>query len=326
MRRLFYLVLFIVGIMLGIPRAPIIITPGIDKTPIASDPLLSIRVHYAPTGEVLQMDLEDYIKGVVASEMPASAGIEALKAQAIAARTIAVRKMKVLGGTPSLPDADVTSDHRIDQAWNPESVIRQRWGSVSFWLNWPKVVKACQETKGLILTYRGLPCEAVYHSTCAGSTEAAKDVWTGDVPYLQSASCNFCSDSPYYRPETISIPISLVSAALTNAGASISVSTIRAGSALAISQVSPTGRVKEVLVNGQKIRGLEFRMALGLRSTRVLSFAVKGDSVVFQVKGYGHGVGMCQYGAMGMAKQNRTFQEILSHYYPGTKVTAIFEE
>jgi stage II sporulation protein D len=325
-RRLFFLVLFIFGIMLGIPRTPITVPPRIDKTPVATDPLLSIKVYYVPTGEVLEMDLEDYIQGVVASEMPASAGIEALKAQAIAARTIAVRKMKVLGGTPSRPDADVTSDHRIDQAWNPESVLREKWGSVTFWLNWPKVVRACQETQGLILTYRGLPCEAVYHSTCAGSTEAAKDVWTQNVPYLQSVSCNFCSDSPHYRPQTVSIPISTVSSALAEAGASIPVSTIRAGGTLAISQVSPTGRVKEVLVNGQKIRGLEFRMALGLRSTRILSFAVKGDSVVFQVKGYGHGVGMCQYGAMGMAKQNRTHQEILAFYYPDTKVTAIFEE
>ncbi len=300
--------------------------PEMGRIPVAEDPFLSISVYYEPTGQVIKMDLEDYVKGVVASEMPASAGIEALKAQAVAARTIAVKKMSVLGGTPSRQDADVTSDHRIDQAWNPETVIKERWGSVSYWLNWPKIVKACQETKSLILTYRGVPCDSVYHSTCAGSTEAAKDVWTADLPYLQSVSCSFCEDSPYFKPQTVSIALSEVSRCLSAAGASVSVSNIKTGNALAISQVSPTGRVKEVIVNGEKVRGLEFRAALGLRSTRILSMAVKSDSVVFQLKGYGHGVGMCQYGAMGMAKQNRTCSEILYHYYPGTKIADIFEE
>lgn len=311
--------------MIGIPRTPLAADSVVIPVP-GTDPFLNIDIYHVATGTVLKVGLEEYVKGVVASEMPASAGIEALKAQAIAARTVAVRKMRVLGGTPSREDADVTSDHNVDQAWNPESVIRQKWGPVAFWLNWPKIVKACEETQGLILTYRGLPCEAVYHSTCAGSTEASKDVWVKDLPYLSSVPCSFCSDSPYFRPETVSIPIAAVSASLGETGVSVPVSTVRAGNGIVVSQVSPTGRVQQVLVNGEPMRGLEFRQALGLKSTRLLNLSVKGDSVVFQVKGYGHGVGMCQYGAMGMAKQNRTYHEILSHYYPGTRVAAIFEE
>jgi len=270
------------------------------------------------------MDLEDYVKGVVASEMPASAGAEALKAQAVVARTNAVRKMRILGGTPSRSDADVSSDHRVDQAWNPLAVLREKWGPVGFWLNWPKVEKACEETRGVILLYGGSPCEALFHSTCGGHTEAAKDVWGRDVPYLRGVTCSFCQHSPYYKPETVTVSLSQVSASLAQLGVSVPVSRIT-GSTMSVTQVSATGRVKEVLVDGQTHRGLELRMALNLRST-LMSWSVRKDSVVFQVRGYGHGVGMCQFGADGMAKQGRTFQEILSYYYPGTRTARIFEE
>ncbi|HHW26962.1 MAG TPA: stage II sporulation protein D [Firmicutes bacterium] len=326
MKRVIYLLLFVFGIMLGIPNASSGGSNiGTGAPSGAPDPLLTIDVYYAPTGQVLTMDLETYIKGVVASEMPVSAGIEALKAQAVAARTVAVRKMRVLGGNPSRPDADVTSDHRIDQAWNPESYFKERWGAMSFWLNWPKIERAVQETRGIILTYNGVPCDVVYHSTCAGQTEAAKDVWGRDVPYLQSVQCSFCQDSPYYRPQTVTMKASEVSSLLGNAGASVPVSAIRGGQAFSVTSVSPTGRIKQVSVNGKTMRGLEFRTALGLKST-YLSWSTRGDSVVFQVKGYGHGAGMCQYGAMGMAKEGRTYTEILSYYYQGATTAQIFEE
>jgi stage II sporulation protein D len=329
LKRAIYLLLFICGVMLGIPDA----SSGGLKPPATGlpapaglgNPLLTIDVYYAPTGQVLTMDLETYIKGVVASEMPVSSNIEALKAQAVAARTVAVKKMRVLGGNPSRADADVTSDHLIDQAWNPESVFKEKWGAVAYWLNWPKIEKACQETRGMILTHNGVPCEIVYHSTCAGHTEAAKDVWSKDLPYLQSVPCGFCQDSPYYRGQSVTIAASEISSKLGSAGISVPVSAIKSGQAFSVTAVSPTGRIKQVSVNGKSMRGLEFRMALGLKST-TLSWSAKGDSVVFQVKGYGHGVGMCQYGAMGMAADGRTCSEILSYYYQGVRIAQIFEE
>jgi len=235
-----------------------------------------------------------------------------------------VRKMRILGGTPSRPDADVTSDYRVDQAWNPTEVLRDKWGPLNFWLNWPKIERACEATRGIILMYGGAPCEAVFHSTCAGHTEAAKDVWGRDVPYLQSVSCSFCQSSPYYKTQTVTIPLSQVSAALSQLGVSVPASAIT-GSTIGVSQVSATGRIKQVIVNGQAIRGLEFRTALDLKSTLV-SWTVKGSNMIFQVRGYGHGVGMCQYGADGMARQGRTFQEILAYYYPGTRLAGIFDE
>ena len=323
--RLFCVALFVFGIYLGVPRSesPSYGSP-LQTTRRAGDPVLTIWVYYVPEGKVRSMDLEEYVKGVVASEMPATFSLEALKAQAVVARTNAVRKMRILGGTPSRPDADVTSDYRVDQAWNPTEVLRDKWGPLSFWLNWPKIERACEATRGIILMYGGAPCEAVFHSTCAGHTEAAKDVWGRDVPYLQSVSCSFCQSSPYYKTQTVTIPLSQVSAALSQLGVSVPASAIT-GSTIGVSQVSATGRIKQVIVNGQAIRGLEFRTALDLKSTLV-SWTVKGSNMIFQVRGYGHGVGMCQYGADGMARQGRTFQEILAYYYPGTRLAGIFDE
>jgi len=325
-KRLLYLLLFVFGVYLGLPSTPTTPYQIQVRASQLADPLLRIDVYYAETGEVLRLDLEEYIKGVVASEMPANFSPEALKAQAVVARTIAVRKMKVLGGTPSLPEkgADVSSDYRVDQAWTPTEVLRKRWGAVAFWLNWPKIEKAVEETRGIILMYGGVPCEAVFHSTCAGHTEAASDVWVGNVPYLQGVECPYCAHSPYAKPETVTIPLSKVSASLGSLGVSVPASKITSDT-IAVSQVSPTGRIKQVVVNGETIRGLEFRMALGLRSTN-LSWSIKGQNAVFQVKGYGHGVGMCQYGADGMARQGRTFKEILAYYYRGTTTAGIFEE
>lgn len=322
MKKLLYALLFMLGVYLGLPGSS---APTLPITPAKSDPILKVTVYYAEKNTIIGMDLEDYVKGVVACEMPASAGIEALKAQAVLARTVAARKMRILGGTPSRSDADVTSDYRKDQAWAPQDVLRDRWGPIAYWLNWPKIERAVEETRGLLLTYNGSPAEVVFHSTCGGKTEAAKDVWSKDLPYLQSVPCGFCQHSPYCKPETVTIPLSKVSSALSGLGVAVQASALAGGGFPSVSQVSPTGRIKEVAVAGEHIRGLEFRMALGLRSTN-LSWTVRGDNAVFQVRGYGHGVGMCQYGADGMAKQGRTFSEILAYYFKGTKVAGIFEE
>lgn len=328
-RKAFLLLLLVFGILLGLAKSP----KGPDTTqpqefPLKSgqDPLLKIDVFYVPEGKVYSMDLEEYVKCVVASEMPASFHEEALKAQAVLARTYAVRKMKVLGGTPLSSTADVSSDPTVDQAWNPPEVIRAKWGLVMSWINWQKISRAVDETRGMILTYDGMPCEVFYHSTCGGQTEAAKDVWGKDIPYLQSVPCTYCQKSPYFSKQTVSLSSTQVSQALSKLlGTTIPVSKVVQKGVISVASVSPTGRVKEVLVQGQKVRGLEFRMALGLKSTK-FTMVSSGDKLVFQVQGYGHGVGMCQYGADGMARDGKTWKDILSYYFPGTDVRFIFEE
>jgi len=329
LKRAFFFLLFLFGLFAGIRASSVQPSQGVLPLPNLSGtgyPILRIDVFYETDSKVFSLNLEDYVKGVVASEMPASFHPEALKAQAILARTYAVRKMQIFGGTPSLPGkADVTSNPSKDQAWNPEQVIKERWGLVGTWLNWPKIEKAVQETRGLILTYKGLPAEALYHSTCGGMTEAAKDVWGNDVPYLKSVVCPYCQASPYSKPTRVTVSVRDVSNSMASLGVTVPAARVSQSGILAVTSLSPTGRVKEIAVSGKSMRGVEFRSALGLKSTK-FTWSVKGDQVVFQVSGYGHGVGLCQYGADGAGKQGKTFAEILSHYYPGTSVAGIFEE
>ena len=282
MKRFLYVLLF----ALYLPGASCSDQPRIAHSSDWSRSIPKITVYHAAKGVVVGMDLEEYVK-VVSFEMPASFDLEALKAQAILARTYASRKMRILGGTPSRQDADVTSDHTKDQAWAPQEEIKERWGPVSYWLNWPKIERAVDETRGLILTYDGAPAEVVFHSTCGGKTEAAGDVWTKHLPYLQSVACNFCQHSPYAKPETVTIPLSKVSSALGSLGVACPVSTLAGSGFPSVSEVSPTGRIKGDC-RRQEIRGLEFRMALGLRSTN-LSWSIRGNNAVFQVRGYGTG-------------------------------------
>ncbi len=331
MKKAFFLLLFVFGILAGISGAGKV---GIEPDPAVpwpylsgtGYPILKIDVFYEPENKVITLDLEDYVKGVVASEMPASFHPEALKAQAIVARTYAIQKMSVLGGAPSMPGkADVTSNPAKDQAWNPEKVIKERWGIIGAWINWPKIEKAVHETQGLILMHKGLPAEAVYHSTCGGTTEAAKDVWGNNVDYLQSVVCSYCNHSPYFKPSQVAVPTAEISASLNKLGISIPASRVSQSGSITVTSLSPTERVKQITVDGKNMRGLEFRSALNLKSTK-FTWTPKGDKVVFQVTGYGHGVGMCQYGADGAGKAGKHFLEILAHYYPGTTVTQIFAE
>lgn len=327
MKKAFLFLLFLFGLLAGLASSgPAQEAPPQSPAPATGYPLLRIDVYYEPEDKVVSMDLEDYAKYVVASEMPASFHLEALKAQAVIARTYALRKMKIFGGTPSVPGkADVTSNPAKDQAWNPEHVLKERWGLIGWWINWPKIEKAVRETQGLILTYKGLPAESVYHSTCGGQTEAAQDVWGNHVDYLQSVPCNYCASSPHYKPTQVVLSSKQVSDSVSKLGISVPASKIPQTGVIAVSSLSPTGRVKQVSVDGKTVRGLEFRSALNLKSTK-FTWSVQGDNIVFQVAGYGHGVGLCQYGADGAARAGMNYLEILAYYYPGTQVAHIFEE
>jgi len=328
MKKVVVLLLFIAGLLVGVNSGGRVSQGGVlfpVPRPSTGEPFLRISVYYVPEQKVVSLDLEEYVKGVVASEMPPTFQYEALKAQAIVARTYAVRKMKIFGGTPSRPDADVVSDHNIDQAWAPEAEIKKKWGILSAWRYWARISQAVEETRGLILVYDGTPAEAVYHSTCAGGTESAADVWGRDVPYLRSVPCDFCSHSPYYQAQTVKMSLATVMEKLRSVGVAIPVTRMLDAGSLVPAAISPTGRVKEVAVLGTKMRGIEFRNALGLKSTKVY-WEVSGDQVVFTVRGYGHGVGMCQYGADGLARLGKTYLDILSYYYPGTQVVYIFAE
>ncbi len=278
---------------------------------------IPIKVYMHETNQIFEMSLEDYIKGVLAAEMPAEFDLEALKAQAVAARTYAVKNMVFFGGLglASRPGADVSTDHRESQAWTSEAQAKQRWGPFKADDYWKKISQAVEGTRGLILTFSGEPINAVFHSTSGGQTASAREVWGFDYPYLQSVACQWDQKSPRYQ-ETKEWALSDLESRL---GADAGVMAAAQNGSSAIAQIidhTASGRVAKVRVGNKTFTGAELREKLELRSTD-FSVDVKGDKMIFHTTGYGHGVGLCQYGANGLAKEGRDFRQILTYYYTG---------
>lgn len=262
-----------------------------------------------------QMELEEYLLGVVRAEMPASFEKEALKAQAAAARTYTLHKLR--GGEGHGDGGDVCTDSNCCQAYLDEKTAWENWGERAVEYE-KKVADAVSETAGQVILYGGEPILAVFHSSSAGLTRPAGDVWSGDLPYLQAvASQEAGSGVPNYysRVEFTKEEFrKLVLAAYGNADLSGELSTW-----LTHPETDAAGSVKAVRVGGISLRGTQLRSVLGLRSA-CFTWEVQGEHIVFFVTGYGHGVGLSQYGANQMAKNGADWKEILMHYYTGVSV------
>ncbi|MGI6092373.1 MAG: stage II sporulation protein D [Veillonellaceae bacterium] len=285
---------------------------------------MPIHVYIPELNKIVKMNLEDYIKGVVAAEMPAEFEVEALKAQAVAARTYAAKNMVALGG-PGIaehPGADVSADHRLSQAWLSETQLKAKWGPFGYDRYWAKISKAVDDTRGQILTYGGEPINAVFHSTSGEHTASAKEVWGFDYPYLQSVVCTWDKNSPRYS-ETKEIALSEIEQRL-GADTGVMAAAQSGGSSVAsIIDLTSSGRVDKIRIGSKTLTGLFVREKLELRSAN-FTIEHKGDKLLFKTTGYGHGVGMCQYGANGLAKEGRKYKEILTHYYTGVTLSNIF--
>ncbi|MEW6522488.1 MAG: stage II sporulation protein D [Bacillota bacterium] len=319
------LALTTLGLFLVLIILPAVLVRGLNlaaprREQVRLGPAIPIDVFIVAENRIQRMDLEEYVKGVVAAEMPASFQMEALKAQAVIARTYAVLRMRVFGGPgcTHYPGADICTDHTRSQAWKSEAEMRQIWGAFNAGRWWRRIEQAVEDTAGLIVVYQGAPIDPVYHSTCGGATEASGNVWQQHLPYLVSVTCDWCRHSPHYR-RTVEIPLSEVAARL---GA---VPAASPSSLFSVVTTSTTGRVMSVSTPAGLLKGTEFRSLLGLPSTR-FTWEVVGTNLRFQVSGHGHGVGLCQYGADGLAKSGRGFLEIISFYYPGVTVRPLFDE
>ncbi|HAH95819.1 MAG TPA: stage II sporulation protein D [Firmicutes bacterium] len=285
---------------------------------------ISVKLYDTQAHALYRLTLEDYLVGVVAAEMPANFHLEALKAQAVAARTFTVKRLKCFGGKGSKyhPDADLSCDPGEGQAWLGEKELRTKWG-MRYGTNLARIRQAVTETASLLLTYEGKPIEAIYHSTCGGVTEAAVEVWGKDYPYLRSVVCGADGHSPKYR-QTYRFTIQEAAAKLkvkAFQGKAITASTQGSGILKMVGQ-SNTGRAQQIIFAGKKITAEQFRTALGLNSPRI-RYNVSGKNLVITTIGYGHGVGLCQYGCDGWAQKGYSFSRILQHYYPGTTLVKI---
>lgn len=268
-----------------------------EDIPVEKD--FSIKINY--NGEVSDILLEDYVLGVVACEMPASFNVEALKAMAVAARTFALYK---INNNKNYVMKTTTSD----QCFISVDKMKKNWGS-SFDKNYLKVKQAILETKNQYMTYNDEIIISFYFSISNGYTENCENVFSQKLDYLVSVDSTW--DSKYqYKEKTVKYSVNEFLKNLDIKDNSIkNIQIIR----------SDTGRVNYIYVNGVKYKGSKFRSLLKLRSTDV-EITHDKDYVYIKTKGYGHGVGMSQYGANSMANSGSKYDEILKHYYSGVKI------
>jgi len=279
-----------------------------------------LKLYITQRQEIVTLDLEDYVAGVVMAEMPASFELEALKAQAVVARTYVLHQMRSNGGTgcnKGPQPADICSDSTHCQAWiDPEEKVK-RWPEDQRDEYLEKVRRAVTETAGEVAVFQGELIEAVYHSTCAGRTETSAAIWSGgSVPYLQSVDCPFCPHSPYYRKELL-LPMETLKAAF--GPQMVLADGPGTSSPLEVISKTPGGRVGLLQVYNTRIEGIEVRRLLDLPSTN-FTWETRGSGMLFVTRGHGHGVGMCQYGADGAAASGKTYREIIRHYYHGVEI------
>lgn len=264
-------------------------------------------------GKPTELPLERYIAGVVAAEISDDFPTEAIRAQAVAARTYAVYKME-RGRPDAHPDADVCDDYHHCAAYRTPAEPALGGAGLS------PIEQAVQDTAGQILTYEGAPIVAVFHCASGPRTEAADDVWGGSTPYLQSVvSPGGSACSAYEDAVTVSADDFRKAVAQTFPTAEVSGPP---ESWFKASVRSAAGGIKTVSLGGVTVEGTAVRELFGLHSTN-FTITTDSDRITFHTIGYGHGVGLSQYGARYMAEQGAKYDEILQHYYKDTVLTEV---
>lgn len=278
-------------------------TAGTTPATAQTEPLAMSIPLLLKDGTVIQMDMNEYLTGVVLAELPADFEQETRKAQAVVARTYALRWY---GSSSKHPQGAICTDASCCQGYIAPDAYLAGGGMLD---TVEQVRQAVQETAGMVLTYGGSLIDATYFSCSGGRTEDAAAVWGSDVPYLQA------TDSPgeeraAHFTDTVQFTTAELAAAL---GTQLPDSPAAwLGEAI----YTNGGGVAEIYINGTRYQGTELRRLLGLRST-AFTVTAEGDTVTITTRGFGHRVGMSQYGADAMAVQGCTYEQILSHYYQG---------
>ena len=277
------------------------------------DSELSFTVLTADGVETVTMS--DWLPGVVAGEMPALFEEEALKAQAVAARTYIMYSMG--REKPAHPEADVCDDPACCKAHSTDEELREKWGE-SYEENMARVLEAVRSTDGEYMSYGGEVIQAVFHSSSAGRTEDSAAIWQAE-PYLVSVESQLTAeDVPNYVTSVTVSPEDFREAVLAVHPEAEFGEDPAFWLGAAVRDAS--GRVESVDIGGAQVPGTELRTLFELRSTAfTLDYTAEG--FLFTVTGYGHGVGMSQYGANVMAEDGADYEEILTHYYPGAELT-----
>ena len=275
-----------------------------------------IKVYRTLQNKIEEVDLEDYICGVVANEMQVSFEAEALKAQAIASRTYLVSKK--INNCPIANGSDIC-DSTHCQVYSSREELISKWGEENGEKYWNKIKSAVEDTKGMVLTYKGeLVMYPLFFSTSSGATESAINSSFGDIPYLVSVESSGEEVAPKYTSKK-EIALSDLVLAINSKHPTSGVNISNLSSKLQVMERSNAGGVIKLAVGNDEISGDDFRVIAGLNSTN-FTYSINENTIVFECKGYGHGVGMSQWGANAMAKEGKSYDEILKHYYTGVNI------
>lgn len=277
----------------------------------------TIKLLHQATGEVEDIELDTYLYGVVSAEMPADYELEALKAQAVVARTYTIYKIQ----NKKHENADICDDSTCCQAWISKEDRLDRWDESKRESNWQKIEQCVNTTKGKIITYHNEPINAFFHANSGGTTELPVNVWGGsDLPYLQVVETAGEEGYSQYASEVELSNEELIEKLKTKYQ-DIQIN-FENSEDIKILEYTDGNRVKTVKFGNHEISGVEARSILGLKSTN-FDITKETDKIKFAVKGYGHGVGMSQTGADTMAKQGSNYEEIINHFYIGVEIKEI---
>ena len=277
----------------------------------------TINLLHKKTGQVEQVKLDDYLCNVVSAEMPATYENEALRAQAIVARTYTIYKVQ----HKKHENADICDDSTCCQAWVSKEDRFARWEEDKREENWQKICNAVYETQGKIITYDGKPIDAFFHSNSGGTTELPVNVWGGtNFPYLQSVQTSGEDAYKQYSSELVLTKEELLNK-LKEKYPDIIIDFDKDDD-IKILEYTEGKRVRTVKFGNHELSGVETRTIFGLKSTN-FEITKENNNIKFSVKGYGHGVGMSQTGADSLAKQGKTAEEIIKHFYTGVEISEV---
>lgn len=280
-----------------------------------------ILVYLHEEGRAVSMPMDEYLYGVLGGEMPASFPLEALKAQAVAARTYTARRMAACGGKPcGRGGADVCTDSTCCQSYKSPEALAKRWGQDAK-RNRDKLQEAVAETHGVIAVYDGKPIEALYHSTAGGRTEDAQNVFASALPYLVGVDSPGEQDTAHYTDEKSMSRAAFIKA-VNKKWPKAKLKDRKLEGQVEVLARYESGQVETLRLGGVEVKGKELRKLLDLKSAN-FEIALADKNVCITTHGFGHGVGMSQYGARAMAQEGADYEAILKHYYTGIELTQL---
>ncbi len=334
MRKIFIYILLIILLVFFIPFAftvkfmtvesvsesvPQIEINEIDKVPYNYKDYATIKLLNSKTNETSEINLDEYLLGVVSAEMPANYEIEALKAQAVVARTYTL--YTITHNCEKHGQSNICTSSSCCQAWISKEDRMARWSENEREQNWKKIEEAVYSTKGKVIEYNGQVIDAFFHSNSGGKTEIPVNVWGGtDFPYLKVVETSGEDSYSQYSSEVQFSKKDFIQK-MKNKYSDFSID-FNKDDSIKILEYTDSGRIKTIKIGNKNLSGVEARSLFGLKSAN-FECKIENENIKFSVVGYGHGVGMSQTGADSMAKSGAKYDEIINHFYADVQIVDI---